>query len=189
MPRAVYLLGAPGVGKTTLMTSLLAGFTREKFAKPPDCKVFGYEPLTVDGTLAGAHLGRTREAFSGTDALPLNVLPEAAHWAATSQLPELLLGEGPRLGHPRFLVALHERGVRVTVVHLTADPRLLDRRCAARGSTQDADWRRGSATRALNAFLRCCAAGLGQVQLDTTYLTPGDVARVVSAEALEPSTP
>ena len=166
--RAVYVVGAPGVGKSTAVD----------LAFPP----LG-EPERVGSLLwverieRGLRLGRTRSEFGGTDALGMAVNPEAVVWAESAVLPALVVGEGARLATSTFLGALAERGD-LRVVHLVADPRRLAERRADR--TQDVAWQRGATTRADRI-----AAAFGATTLDTTDLDAPLVASVLRSLADE----
>lgn len=140
----VYLIGPPAVGKSSLMRALTAGCWRSSRAKP-----IAHDRLIApySGECVGIELGRARNAYPGTDALPLNVSPAAKAFLA-SRPAGLVLGEGDRLAHNGFLEAASEAGYQVTVVYLTADQEELDRRCAERGSRQSVGWRTGRATKA-----------------------------------------
>lgn len=142
----VYLIGAPGVGKSTLMGELTAGCHRSPRLHPLA------HDLLVDVAHAepvGVELGRHRPGFPGTDTLALNVSPVACRWVAGGAGPgPLLLAEGDRLAHAGFLDAAAHGGYRVHMVHLVAPAEVIDARCAARGSTQNEAWRRGRVTKA-----------------------------------------
>lgn len=144
----LYLIGAPGAGKSTLMAELTGGCDRVPVALP-----LRHELLAVDGRLVGAEIGGRRHAFSGTDVLPMNVNPAACRWVGCVDVP-LLLAEGDRLANRRFLLAADDAGYRVTIAHLDPDAEELQRRHAERGAAQDERWRRGRATkvRRLSAY-------------------------------------
>jgi hypothetical protein len=140
----VYLVGAPGVGKSTLMAELTGGCHRLPVNLP-----VGHDRLVDVGRaeVVAVELGRHRPGFPGTDTLPLNVSPVACRWVAAAGPGPLVLAEGDRLAHTGFLDAAAYGGYRVTVVHLTAPPDVLDARCAQRGSTQNEAWRQGRLTK------------------------------------------
>jgi predicted nucleotide kinase in modified base biosynthesis len=138
----VYLIGAPGAGKTTLMQALVAKCQPYRALRP-----FGFTVLACPDSSEAAMLGITREGgFSGTDALSMSVQPKVEDWMRTAPY-ELVLGEGDRLGNVKFLSAMLNLNWRVNVAHLVASPDLLDIRCAERGSNQSATWRSGRATK------------------------------------------
>lgn len=151
MTRAVYLIGPPGVGKSTLMDGLLAPFERRgpiKVPAPVRTTPLSYEELWNGGRPVGCSLGFRRKSFSGTDALGMSVNPQAVAWAETGAAGwGEIWGEGARLANRAFLQAL-DRHTDLTVVELVAAPRMLDERCALRGSSQSTAWRSGAATRA-----------------------------------------
>lgn len=142
-PSLVYLIGAPAAGKSTLMAAITQRCHRASRTRP-----FAHDVLiTRDGAIVGAELGRRRGAFSGTDALSMSVSPLACKFVADKQFP-LVLGEGDRLAHLKFLDSAADAGLDVYVVYLDADRALLDQRAKQRGSTQNAAWRSGRATKA-----------------------------------------
>lgn len=176
MTRATYLIGPPGVGKTTLARALMA---RYKVEKPH--RVHGQlwgERLLIGTSPIGLHLGKTRTTFGGTDALGMAVNTDACTWANTATLPPLIIGEGQRLANLKFLTALHNR-TNLTLIYLTAT-NTHDRRAerAARtGTPQDPTWVQAAETRARNLAAAALSAGIHVRTIDTTHLTPQQVAQ------------
>jgi hypothetical protein len=166
----VYLSGAPGTGKTTLMHTLTAGYERAYQPQP-----FGHELLLPASSAdcwpsrrdTPAELGRRRDDFGGTDALPLNVQPKAVTWITT--IPHtLVLAEGDRLANLGFLRAAAAAGYEVYLLALEAPGDVLDARCAARGSAQNRQWRAGRLTKATRlAATAEVTRGLSVHRLDT----------------------
>jgi dephospho-CoA kinase len=91
--RMVYLIGEPGIGKTTLMRELTGRLG-------PAVEMT--KPLAHRLGAGWLELGRQRGTFSGTDGLSMSVQPLAVAWLRT--LPSrLVLGEGDRLGNASFM--------------------------------------------------------------------------------------
>lgn len=91
--RIIYLIGEPGIGKTTLMTA----FTDRLGPAEPRRKPFAHR--MGDDWL---ELGERRGMFSGTDALSMSVAPRAIEWLRDEHPASLVLGEGDRLGTRSF---------------------------------------------------------------------------------------
>jgi hypothetical protein len=112
--RLIYLIGAPGSGKSTLMRRLTQDFDR----LPIDNPVPHDQLLTSAlGAATHAEIGRQRGDFSGTDALASSIITRAMPWIATRPYP-ILLAEGARLGNTRFLTAAVQAGYAVLLVVL-----------------------------------------------------------------------
>lgn len=153
MPRdrrdLVYLIGEPGIGKTTTMRALTSGLSRVPLDGQPGRELLAGrrngEPVPV-----AVELGRSRGMFSGTDALGMAVVVDAERYLRTGQAAAestLLLAEGARLANARFLSAAVESGWRTLLVYLSG-PAIADERRQLRGSDQNESWVRGAATRA-----------------------------------------
>lgn len=142
----VYLIGAPGSGKTTLTAALFAGVPaevrREPFlhvVRPGGVEVGGPRDLKYarDANLQG---------FGGTDALPMNVQPRVLPFLATGPW-EVAFGEGDRLANERFFFAAVRANWRVEVILLDTPAAVCAARRLSRGSTQNEAWLRGRATK------------------------------------------
>jgi hypothetical protein len=141
----LYLVGAPGVGKSTVAGHLTARWDRELMRGVPVPHSRMLHP--VSRRLVGLELGVPRPDFPGTDALAMDVGPRALQFLSTQMVP-FALGEGSRLATQPFIGGLARAGVDITLVRLTADEELLTERWRARGSKQSPSWRKGAATRA-----------------------------------------
>jgi ribose 1,5-bisphosphokinase PhnN len=150
---ALYLIGPPAVGKSTLMAALTAGLHAVELdgGRIPLARTmwYGADPDTPVAT----ELGKRREAFSGTDALSMGVLPQAIDYVL-HRLPTTLLAEGDRLANDRFFAALQAAGYSLEVIYLTAPAQLLEERRAARPRRQNPSWVAGRATKSAALALR-----------------------------------
>lgn len=133
MTRSVYLLGEPGVGKSTVMRHLLEGWTAGPYERWTSREMFGHY-LAHPEQGHGAYLGHLRPEYPGTDALSLSVAPQALIWLASLPLLGLdyVFGEGARLAHASFLAELGAQ-TELTVVYLTAPAEVAAERRLARG--------------------------------------------------------
>ncbi len=192
MTRSIYLLGAPGVGKSSVMRTLLKPWTAGPYLRFTEREMFGHYLYQPTLELYGAYLGHLRPEFPGTDALSMSVQPQALLWLQQSDGGlEYIYGEGARLGNVSFLTELARRS-RLTVVFLTAESEVLDERLERRpdsgehktgrtGRAQDRKWRDGQATRSLNTFNKLAEVqsnwpNLDLLHIDTTDRTAEHVA-------------
>lgn len=147
--RLLYLIGEPGVGKTTTMAALTSRWDNlGEITDHPARTLFGQRRT---GQVAAVELGRRRPGgFSGTDALPMAVITAAElhlrSGLAGAECP-LMLAEGARLANRRFLSAAVAAGWHVDLAYLFGELAAELRR-TARGSTQSPSWVVGAATRA-----------------------------------------
>lgn len=141
----LYLIGAPGVGKSTVAREVTSGWDKELIKSHPVPHSRLLHPATR--RCLGVELGVPRTDFPGTDALAMDIGPRALQFLS-SHLTPFALGEGSRLATRPFIGGLAQVGVAVTLVRLTADEELLTRRWQERGAKQNPSWRKGARTRA-----------------------------------------
>lgn len=139
----VFVVGAPGVGKTTLLQSLLDDFTTYTIEKPK---------WTVSSpfALVGHYDHRT---FGGGDTLGYTQGEEAvAYMYDELKSPPLryFFLDGDRMSTKAVLKQVEEQGDAPYCVHLTADDEALAERCAKRGSQQNPTWAKGRKSKARN---------------------------------------
>ena len=161
MTQAVYIIGAPGSGKSTLMARRLAGWTVGPYVRWTPKEMFGhylYHPEHGHG----AYLGHLRADYPGTDALSLSVAPQALLWLNSLPLLGLdwIFGEGTRLSHMGFLTALAAQ-TDLTVQYLQVSPEVAAARRSARGGKLlSPQYCRVATTKAANAASSCGEAGI-----------------------------
>lgn len=167
MMQILYLLGAPGSGKTTLMQRLLQGRDGTQIKQPVQ---------HIRYSEALCQLGALREMFGGTDALPLNVQPAAITWLSSQPYP-YVIAEGARLGNPKFLTACRAFAT-VHVLYMNTPDALCHQRRVARGHTFNAAFVKGASTRALNTARQFIQEGRwyldGSLSPDEIYTTLHD---------------
>ena len=143
--RLTYLIGEPGVGKTTLLTAITEGLPGMAIRRPFARTVYDC------GVVA---LGEARAVFGGTDTLSMSVQPKVVEWA---ELPDYddIIGEGDRLANGKFFTAMRDIGYDLCIVHCVAPLGVAAERRVMRAAThrideQDATWLAGRQTKVKN---------------------------------------
>lgn len=150
MRHALYVVGPPGAGKTTLVGALTRGWNGTA-ARLPVAHTLYEEPGVVE-------LGAKREnGFSGTDALGMTAVVPASAWVQEPANPitapaSLLLAEGDRLAVDRFFEALLAGGWDLCVAHLAVPSEVAAERRARRAERlgielQNPGWVKGRETK------------------------------------------
>lgn len=136
----VYLVGFPGVGKSTA----LAGATSDWHLQEQRTQPFAHRVYTE-----GIVLGRDRPHFPGTDTLSMSVNPKACDFVESHT--ELIVGEGDRLANRAFFRACHD----LTLVYLDASLSVASTRAVHRAAllgipAQRRAWWQGRVTKVHN---------------------------------------
>lgn len=173
MTKAIYIVGAPGSGKSTLMERLLEGWEVGPYQKWTRREMFGHY-LRHPTHGSAAYLGKLRPEYPGTDALSMSVAPQAMLWL--DALPYLgldwVFGEGARLSHLRFLCGLHQQ-TDLTVVHLSIEPEVAQARRQARGGKLLSERYCKLATSKANNIVTACREQGIRVESFTEKEVPG----------------
>lgn len=146
----IYLIGAPGSGKSTLMAKLTEHLERDQItgALDPSGNTVAHDRLHfLDGEIAGAEIGKRREHFGGTDALPASIIEKAIPWLQSKPY-NLIFAEGARLANKRFIDAAVAAGYKVHLGLLEhpLSEEWRSERAKALGKDQSAAWVKGRAT-------------------------------------------
>jgi len=131
-----YVVGEPGVGKSTLVDHLTRGV-------PYDVAETPFPHRRYDGGVL--EIGRRRHEFSGTDALAMNVQPYVQKFVEGIK-PRLLLAEGDRLANAKFFDHLIAIGYDLRIYLIAGRQRAAMQR-ELRGSKQDETWLKGRYTK------------------------------------------
>jgi energy-coupling factor transporter ATP-binding protein EcfA2 len=165
----IYLLGPPGVGKTTLVEAIVGGL--DDFAEHA-------EPIPHLRRGQLVMPGRRRHPFGGTDTLGMSIARAAEAWIGSAPAP-VVLGEGDRLSYARFFDVAESAGYRLHLLHVTAAPETVAWRRRHRAELagtrlQNPSWVAGRASKAAKL-----AAHHGAATLDLTHDGAGPVAASV----------
>ena len=173
MPRVMFVVGAPGVGKTTALTGLLDPFDMALIQKPK-------WTLSKDVALVG-HYGSG--GFDGGDTIAYNGAADAlAYWHAhiyPDPSVQLSVLDGDRFSTINCwkTIGLTIPRDQIRCVYLYGSDAALAQRRAARNNKQDPSWMKGRATKAFNFSRHFDRDQLREV--DTTDMTPGEVTRLI----------
>jgi hypothetical protein len=139
-----YLIGEPGVGKTTLLHEFTKGLQNTIVDRP-----FGHVLYEQPGVV---ELGKPRAGgFGGTDSLSMSVQPKVLEWAQLPEYPNII-GEGDRLANNKFFAAMTALGYDLTVVEVRNTNGVAEERRAARAAqlgtkAQNDSWVAGRVTK------------------------------------------
>jgi len=178
-PLVLYVLGEPGIGKTTTVRFLLQDarireqpYVEQTYTKPPAPKW----TIARDVVAAGLYQGM---AFDGADTIPYNGARAALEYWRDNLAPtaRLTVLDGARFSTKPSLAFLRELGATIVGVHLVAANAAAERRSARATAAgvreQSKNWVKGAASGAYNF-----AAAIGAHKIDanrTALLVASDV--------------
>lgn len=149
--KLIYLVGAPGSGKSTAMKAATKHLQRVPIYEDP--LVPRDVLMSAAGKTVAVELGKSRGNFAGTDALSMSVIADAERYlSALPEDPPLVLAEGARLANARFLQFALDRGMSVSLLFLDNDQagRWRSERAMKLGKAQNESWAKGRETAARN---------------------------------------
>lgn len=171
-PRAVYIIGGSGSGKSTAMAHLLevtgvelGEFTTLWSTHFTNRKVPATVRLRGHRFPGGVYIGLMRDEFPGADGLDNAAGPVFREWLGEGDLPPLILGEGLVFASEASLLALHEH-TDLLVLYLHAPPEEIARRQAARSHQLEERWVAQTVSRAANLAVKLRAAGVRVAEND-----------------------
>lgn len=136
--KMLYIIGVPGIGKTTIVDRLLKGVEGDVNSVP-------YVSWT-HYSYSCAQLGYRREHFGGTDALGMaaqkHVIALLDEWRHNSRY-RYILAEGDRLANKKFFEACIYMDINLTVAALVNDElaeKRREKRAAELGKEQNERW-------------------------------------------------
>ena len=175
MSCVMFVIGSPGVGKTTALTGLLDPFGMMLIQRPK-------WTLSRDVALVG-HYGSG--GFDGGDTIAYNGAAAALdYWFAhiyTDSSIQLSVLDGDRFSTGNCWQRIIGQVPRdqIKCVYLTCQDVELDKRRASRNNKQNASWMKGRGTKAFNFSRHFDQDQL--VEIDTTNLDSHEVTRLIRA--------
>jgi hypothetical protein len=142
---ALYLIGQPGSGKTSVLQGALRGLAAYRVSKPLAHTV--YTPTWGSEHVLGVELGFARPPHGGTDVLAMGAQPLAEAFVHRLAAGPVLLGEGDRLANAKFFAAVMSAGFVLTVAWLDTPDEVAASRRDGRGSSQSPSWIKGRQTK------------------------------------------
>lgn len=165
----LYLFGAPGSGKSTLVRELTKGLRCNPEKKPLAHLV--WEARRRNGAVI--ELGGRRASFSGTDVMPLNIQPRAKAFMEAQPAP-LMFAEGDRLANEGFFEAVLAAGYALSPVYVDPPPDVAHAwrqgRAERLGKAQDESWVKGRISKARGLAEKYECPSITSVELEDRML-------------------
>jgi hypothetical protein len=156
MAKVSFLIGEPGIGKSTLLGAALEHLERYEIdhleAGGPARELLHDGHGNIVGCELGRRAGKHPEGYPGTDAMSMSAITATERWLLDgADGLGLVALEGTRLANKRFVEACQNGGHDLTVYYLYGPPIARQRR-EERGSQQNPQWLKGRQTAANNFY-------------------------------------
>lgn len=185
--KCIFIIGAPGTGKTTLMRTLIdylkeKAYVRKRGSEETLVKFLQFN-FAEEGNLRPWRVigvyPETQETYAeGTDKLSMGVQPAFMRFLTTN--PSHLLIEGDRLANVKTFTALKREGYDVTVYTLHVSDAFLQQRYEERGSNQSPTFLKSRHTKIRNLVKALDEIGIRNLQQDGKKLkTSADIRRSI----------
>lgn len=131
--RLLYIIGVPGVGKSTILAEALR-----------DTPIIGHfgKPIPHVAYSSGGQLGVLRDKFSGTDGMSMSIQPKVLSFLAGCSW-DAAVAEGDRLANGKFFEDVIEQGWRLEIIVVKAPWSVVEARRRERDGgfgAQDPRW-------------------------------------------------
>jgi GTPase SAR1 family protein len=151
--KTIYIIGAPGAGKTTLANAFKNNWRKVR----QDTKPVKYEAFVLNNGETALSLGWDKPPFGGTDTLSYTAIVQIEQWLPQVKV-DYLFGEGDRLAIDRFIHLAQELGD-LHLFYLNTDPALAADRRGERADAnnlkqQDPTWVKGRESKHLKLALK-----------------------------------
>lgn len=154
-PQMLYILGQPGVGKTSALNEAVKDATYHDQQTEPVPHVVHIWDRRPDACPMIFEIGKRRDGgFGGTDALGYTIGPKVVQWLEQAR-PSPVIAEGDRLANWAFFWGVQNLGYELTIAYLHVPDAVAQERRDQRGSMQDPRWIRGRITKTKNLIERC----------------------------------
>lgn len=163
MRKAIFIIGVPGTGKTTLTRQIMKRLASKAEGYGTSDQVplipFNHYRLPDESWKVLGKFSENPTTYAeGTDKMSMGCQPHFNNWIDL-QSANLLI-EGDRLANMKSVKALQKADYEISAFVLTADDATLNARYEERGSNQNPTFLKGRATKVKNLALDMAKAGI-----------------------------
>jgi hypothetical protein len=178
MSKILFVVGEPGVGKSTLLGEAFEAFERaevDHLTAGGPMRELLWDGPRLFGCELGRRLGKLPEDYPGTDTMSQTAIVGVDDWlrAGADGLDVIVL-EGTRLMNKRFVNAALAGDHQLMIFYLYGPQIARDRR-DERGSNQNPQWLKGRQTAAANFYQLCDRMAHERARLKSLDGVRGDI--------------